>query len=103
MSRYTSRHDGPLLPQEQDVRAALRDFTLGPDWTPAALLWRKYVDWWASNRWQWRTDPTFPGRYRPLTRRQFGAALHRVFPGVQRIRRLRCGRRIYGYRGLVVG
>jgi len=104
--RYTSRHSGPLLPQEQDVRAALRDFeacepTRG-HWIPASTLWRTYATWWAAHRWQWKTDPTFPGRYRQLTQRQFGHALRRVFAGVQRIRRrqMRLGTRLYGYRGV---
>jgi hypothetical protein len=104
--RYTSRHDGPLVPQEKDVALALRDYAPSrakSDWVPASTLWSRYVTWWAGHRWQWHRDPTFPGHYPRLSKRQFGAAVRRVYPGVRRVRRRRVseGRR-YGYLGLAV-
>ena len=105
---YTSRNTGPLLPQEQDVRAALKHFEAcdlsREHWITVATLWRAYVTWWAVQRWDWKRDPTFPGQYPRLTPRQFGHAVRRVFPGArrERRRRLRLRDRVYGYRGVRV-
>lgn len=108
MSRaYSSRATGPLTREEIDVRAALAgtytiDGAARTDRIPAADLWNRYTDWWAANRWQWRNDPTFPGRYRKLSRKQFGAAVRRVFPCVRRERPMFRRRRYYAYVGLKV-
>src|SRR5665213_148728 len=91
---------------EKDVRAALKDYEAcpqtGENWIPAKVLWRKYTNWWTAHRRHSKDDPTLPGRYPRLTPGQFGRALRRICPGIQRVRkeRLRIGKRVYGYRGV---
>lgn len=96
---YTSREDGPALtPEERDVRTALAAYgTAGAsccDWCPTAALRQAYHDWHA--RTYWRGESDVPPR---LTVRQFGRAVRRVFPGVQRRKRA-YGKRQWGYAGL---
>src|SRR5688500_10611276 len=93
---YTSREGGQLTAEERDVAAALCGYTTTGatyvDWTPTAALWRAYCDWWARNRW--RYDPNAPPRLRV---RQFGRAVRRLFPGMQRRKRSFHGRQQWGY------
>lgn len=93
---YTSRHAGKLTDEERDVAAALVNYSTaaatGFDWTPTAALWQAYLDWLARHRW--RFDPDAPAR---LTRRQFGHAVRRVLPGVQRRKRSSAGRPQWGF------
>jgi hypothetical protein len=101
---YTSRCKAPTLtPEEQDVAAALRAYSDDPaqsathaDWVPTTLLLRTYRHWLAVHRW--RFDPDAPER---LTPRQFGRAVRRVFPRVQRCKRSVAARQQYGYKQLV--
>jgi hypothetical protein len=102
-STYSSRSTGQLTAEELDVKAALRSYIVSKDrhdWVAVATLWALYVHWWASNRWQWQRDPLFPGHYPKLRKRQFGYAVRRVFPGVDRKRRVVSGQPKYGYRRL---
>ena len=94
---YTSRHAGPSLTvEEQDVQQALAGYTAAGttqfDWTPTAALWLAYRNWWAANRW--RYDPDAPPR---LTVRQFGWAVRRIFPGIDRCKRSYHGSRQWGF------
>jgi hypothetical protein len=89
---YHSRRAGPLTGEERDAKAALVGcgcMTEGAtchDWTPAAVIYQRYRTWHAEHCWQY--DPDHP----LLTRRQFGRAMRRVFPAVQRRKRA-AGRR----------
>lgn len=94
---YTSRHNGPdLTPEEQDARTALVDYTSEDatcaDWVPTTVLYRIYRHWRGANRW--RHDPEAPP---PLTPRQFGRAIRRLFPAATRCRRRYHGKEHYGY------
>jgi hypothetical protein len=98
---YTSRCAAPeLTVEEKDVAAALRRYgstnAIGFDWTPTAALWRTYLDWWAIYRW--RYDPNAPPR---LTRRQFGRAVRRIFPGAERRKRSFQAKQQWGYACLI--
>jgi hypothetical protein len=100
---YTSRQAGPnLTPEEMDAATALRRYHAKGatqfDWTPTAVLYRAYRDWWAEHRWQSQFDPEAPAR---LTRRQFGRAVRRVFPSAHRRRRTFHGRQQWGYAGIL--
>lgn len=100
---YNSRATGPLTQEERDVQAALArhgcttDGATSRDWTPVAILWRLYRDWYAQHRWD-DTDAML------LTRRQFGRAVRRLFPGVRRCKRaVACRNRQWGYAFLAGG
>lgn len=98
--RYTSRSCGPLTPEERDVQLALTrhgcatDGATSRDWTPIAVLYQRYRTWYAEqNRWHY--DPDVPAL---LTRRQFGHAIRRVYPGVRRCKRAVAARKkCWGY------
>ncbi len=100
MMPYTSRFNGPLTPEEQDVRAALRLCTTEGatphDWTPTGNLWQTYCTWHAEHRSKF--NPYHPEQ---LTRRQFGRAVRRVFPGVMRRKRGRVRQEQWGYAGML--
>ena len=94
---YTSRYAGPvLLPEEEDVHAALSSYTsegaTRADWVSTDALWCAYRNWRALHRW--RFDPDAPT---PLTHRQFGRAIRRVFPNAERCFRTYHGERRWGY------
>ena len=101
---YTNRYDGPdLTPEEQDLAAALRDYSDRPEdgasgatWVPTEVLRRLYMHWRGWHRW--RYDPEAPAR---LTKRQFGRAVVRVFPNAARRRRRASGRLQWGYAHLI--
>ena len=84
---YNSRHCGPLTSEERDVKAALArcgcttEGATSRDWTPATIIYQRYRNWHAEHRWQYDPDHLL------LSRRQFGRALRRVFPAVQRRKR----------------
>jgi hypothetical protein len=107
---YSSRGTGPLTREELDVRDALTAYTTTGattrDWIIIAELWSVYTRWWARHRREW-VFPLIDGQYPRLTVRQFGRAVQRVFPGIERVRRRRqhgligpAFRWRYGYRGL---
>jgi hypothetical protein len=49
---YTSRYRGPdLTPEERDVAGYSTDGTTSLDWTPVAILYRRYLDWFARTHW----------------------------------------------------
>lgn len=97
---YTSRHTGAFTPEERDVQAALVDYstagTTSLDWSPATILYRRYLDWYARTYW---AEPDCP---LPLRVRQFGRAIRRLFPAVKRCKRAAARRkRQWGYAFLV--
>lgn len=95
---YTSRENSPVLTAEElDVKAALSEYSSEgaswADWVPTAILLRLYRSWLARYRWQFE-----PGAPDPLTYRQFGRAICRVFPDADRCRRSYHGRKCrWGY------
>lgn len=99
---YTSRYAGPdLTAEEREVQAALRGYSSSgaarTDWVPTSALWQAYCAWRLQQH-QRRFDPDRPPK---LTINQFGRALRRVFPGIERHRRESNKRaRTYGYLGL---
>lgn len=107
MRAYSSRATGPLTHEEIDVKSALSSYTTAgasrADRVRASVLWKIYCDWWAANRWRWkRPYDTVMGEYPRLSRKQFGAALRRVFPGLVRERFMFKRKRYYTYTHLRV-
>jgi len=103
---YTCHETGRVLSAiELDLARALAQYTRGvaTHWTPGDRLYAVYVAHYRQrNTWmvfeeRWRFDPC---AWPPLTIRQFGFALRRVFPGVSRYRRWIGNKRVYGYRGI---
>lgn len=99
---YTSRYDGPdLLPEERDVKAALARCCMpsssDSDWTPITPLYLAYV---RRHLERFQTREALDDHPK-LTRRQFGHALRRVYPGIRRCKRAASFRRkCWGYAGL---
>jgi len=93
---YTSRADGPLTAEEQDVAEALADYTTDgatrADWVPTSVLLGVYRAWLAEHHWRREWDD--PDR---LTPRQFGRALGRVYPRAEHCRRIYQGVQCRGY------
>ena len=90
---------------ELDAARALAVYTAGSDtnWTPADKLYAAYLAHYQQcNGWmmfdeRWKCDPC---AWPPLTVRQFGYALRRLFPTAKRYRRWTGGKRVYGYTGI---
>lgn len=94
---YTSRYEGvDLTPEEQDIRAALAAYTAheatDADWVPTMQLARAYRRWLAVHRW--RYDPE---AHKPLTVRQLGRAIRRLYPHARRCFRRYHAKRCWGY------
>lgn len=98
---YTGRNCAPeLTPEEKDVKKALSAYSTadasGFDWVAVAELYRRYCDW--RLRAYQKYDPD---GYPLLTIRQFGRAVRRVFPKLNRLhRRSFQGVQLWGYAGL---
>lgn len=100
-----------FTPEEEDVAAALREYTADPDKTdardfmPSKLLYQIYREYVAHTS----NDPGSPGMLGPA---QFGAALIRVFPDLDdwrepgqrlcnaKVRRRINKKRVWGYQGM---
>jgi len=99
-----------MAPEEEDVAAALREYTTDPDvvtprdFVPTHMLYQLYRDYVA----RYASDPDAP---KPLNNRSFGAALIRVFPDLDekdpetrcnpnRVRRIYNGKQCWGYMGI---
>jgi hypothetical protein len=101
--RRKSKHPSRLTPEEDDVQTALAFYTDEEgkadlrDFVPTRILWETYEAWIN----QFVRTPEDPAT---LTRRQFGAALARVFPELEdrsrRVKRTYEGRVEWGYVGL---
>ena len=108
--RRGMKPENSLTEEEFDVQQALREYTADPDvahpndFVPTEVLYRIYRDYAA----RFASDPDAP---KPLTKRQFGAALLRVFPDLDErdpelgdcichVRRTYDGKLKCGYRGL---